>query len=57
MLIDEALASKNALAILEGAGMKATPGQRARLAGGLLSYMAPALMVGTAAPLVGNQFD
>lgn len=56
-LLDEALATKNALAIMEGAGMKATAGQRARLAGGLLSYMAPALMVGTAAPAVGNLFD
>lgn len=56
-LIDEGLATKNALAIMEDAGMRATLGQRGRLAGGLLSYVAAGLGSAALATAVGNQFD
>ena len=56
-LVDEALASKNALAIMDTAGMRATAGQRGRLAGGMLSYLGAPLLLGASANLVGNQFD
>ena len=46
-LIDEALATKNAFAIMEDAGLRATLGQRGRLAGGYLSYLAPVLLAGS----------
>ena len=56
-LIDEALASKNALAILQNAQMRATPMQRARLAGGFLSYMGTPLVLGSLSSGVGNMLD
>ena len=56
-LIDEALASKNALAIMEDAGRKATLGQRGRLAGALMSYMAVPIGTAVLANTIGNQFD
>jgi hypothetical protein len=56
-LIDEALASKNALAVMNDAGMRATPGQRGRLAGGYLSYLAPVLIAGSVGNFAGNLVD
>jgi len=56
-LVDEALATKNGLAIMDGAGMRATMGQRGKLAGGLLSYLATPLIAGAGGNLLGNQFD
>lgn len=56
-LIDEALASKNALAIMNDAGMRATAGQRGRLAGGYLSYLAPVLLAGSVGNAFGNAAD
>ncbi len=56
-LIDEALASKNALAIMNDAGMRATAGQRGRLAGGYLSYLAPVLIAGSVGNALGNVVD
>lgn len=56
-IADEFLASKNALAIMDTAGMRANLGQRGRLAGGLMSYAAAPLLAGATANLVGNQFD
>ena len=56
-LVDEALASKNGLAILENAGRRATLGQRGKLAGGYLSYVAPVLMAGVGGNIVGNLVD
>ena len=41
-LVDEALASKNALAIMKEAGMPATIGQRGRLAGAYGTYLGSA---------------
>jgi hypothetical protein len=56
-LVDEALASKNALAIMDDAGMRATAGQRGRLAGAYLSYVAPVLIGGSVANALGNVAD
>lgn len=56
-LIDEALATKNGLAIMKDAGMKATPGQRGRLAGAYLSYAAKPLIAGLGGNVLGNVVD
>ena len=56
-LVDEALASKNALAIMDNAGMKATLGQRGRLAGALMSYAAGPVLAAIAGNQVGNMLD
>ena len=56
-IADEFLASKNALAIMDTAGMRADLGQRGRLAGGLMSYAAAPLLAGASANFIGNQFD
>ena len=51
-LIDEGLATKNGLAIMENAGRRASLGQRGRLAGGYLSYLAPAIATGAIGNLI-----
>jgi hypothetical protein len=56
-LVDEALANKNALAIMQSANMTATPLQRGRLAGGYLTYLGAPLLAGAVANQVGNYFD
>ena len=56
-LIDEALASKNALAIMNDAGLKANMAQRGRLAGAYMSYLAPVLIAGSVGNAVGNVAD
>lgn len=56
-LIDEGLATKNALAMLDAADMRATLGQRGRLAGALLSYAAAPMIAGSLGTAIGNQFD
>ena len=56
-LIDEALATKNALAIMKDAGMPATMAQRGRLAGGYLSYMSVPIMSGMMGNALGNFAD
>ena len=56
-LIDEGLATKNALAMMDTADMRANLGQRGRLAGGLLSYVAAPMVTATMATALGNQFD
>ena len=56
-IIDEALATKNALAMLDTAGMRASLGQRGKLAGGLLSYVAAPMATAATATAIGNQFD
>jgi len=56
-LIDEALATKNGLAIMKDAGMRANLGQRGRLAGGYLSYLAPVLIAGATGNFAGNLVD
>ena len=56
-IINEALASKNALAMMKDAGMPANMGQKARLAGALLSYIGAPLISGSVGTAIGNQFD
>ena len=56
-LVDEGLASKNALAIMDTADMRASLGQRGKLAAGLLSYAALPILAGAAGNAVGNQLD
>lgn len=56
-LIDEGLATRHGLAIMDKANLRASMGQRGKLAAGLLSYLAPAAVVGLGANIVGNQFD
>lgn len=56
-IADEILATKNGLAILDTAGMRASLGQRGRLAAGLVSYLGAPLLMGATANFVGNQFD
>jgi len=57
VIINEALASKNGLAMLKDAGMPANAGQKARLAGALLSYIGAPLIAGSVGTAIGNQFD
>ena len=56
-IADEIFATKNGLAIMDTAGMRATLGQRGKLAAGLLSYLGAPLLIGAGANFVGNQFD
>ena len=56
-IADEALATRQGLAIMDKADMRASLGQRGKLAGGLLSYMAAPLLAGAAGNKVGNIFD
>lgn len=56
-IIDEALASKNALGIMDNAGMRATLGQRGRLAGALMSYTAGPVLAAIAGNQIGNMLD
>jgi len=56
-ITDEILASKNGLAIMENAGMRASLGQRGKLAGALLSYLAAPIIAGSAGNMVGNLVD
>ena len=56
-IADEILATKNGLDIMNRAGMQAKVGQRAKLAGGLLTYLAAPLAAGGLAANVGNIFD
>lgn len=57
ILIDEALASKNALALMEDAGRPARLGQHARLAGGYLSYLAAPITAAVLGNSLGNIID
>lgn len=56
-LIDEALATKNGLAVMEKAGQRADLGQRGRLAGAYLSYMAVPVVAGLMGNTLGNFAD
>ena len=56
-LIDEGLATRHGLNILNKSGLRATMGQRGKLAGGLLSYLAAPVAAAAAANVVGNQLD
>ena len=56
-IINEALATKNAFAMMKDAGMPANMGQKARLAGALLSYIGAPLVAGATGTAIGNIFD
>ena len=56
-VLDELNATRHGLGIMKDAGMPADRGQRARLAGAALSYMAVPLVMGGAANMTGNIFD
>lgn len=56
-LADEALATRQGLAIMDKAGMRATLGQRGKLAGGLMSYLAAPILAASLGNTVGNQLD
>ena len=56
-LADEALATRHGLAIMDKAGMRASLGQRGRLATSLMSYAAPAVMAGLAGTGIGNTLE
>ena len=53
-LVDEALATNNALAMMKNTGMTATPAQRGRLAGAYLTYAAAPLVAGLSGSYLGN---
>lgn len=57
IIADEILASKNGLAMLDTAGMRASLGQRGRLAANLMSYLGAPLLLGTSANFAGNLMD
>ena len=56
-LVDEGLATKNGLAIMDNAGTRASLGQRGKLAGVYLSYLMPAIAAGGLGNFIGNQLD
>ena len=56
-LLDEGLASMKGLDIMNRAGSRASLGQRGKLAGGYLSYLAPAIAMGLGSASLGNVFD
>ena len=56
-ILDEIGATRHGLAIMDTAGMRANLGQRGKLAGGLLSYMAAPIAVGAVANFGGNLVD
>tara|TARA_R110002012_G_C11506228_1_gene597897 strand:+ start:221 stop:928 length:708 start_codon:yes stop_codon:yes gene_type:complete len=56
-LADEALATRHGLAIMNKADLRASLGQRGKLAGGLLSYLAAPIIAGASGNAIGNLFD
>ena len=56
-LVDEGLATRHGLAIMDKAGMRASLGQRGKLAAGLMSYLTPAIVAGMGGNIVGNMLD
>ena len=56
-LLDEGIASTNALRIMDKAGAPATGMQKRRLAAAWADYLAPALIAGLSGNIVGNLVD
>lgn len=56
-LIDEAGASLTGLDLMNRAGTRASLGQRGRLAGAYMTYLAPAIVAGLGAAGAGNLLD
>ena len=57
ILADEFMASNTALRMMETAGNRASLGQRGKLAGSFLSYLAPVIGTGLISGAAGNLFD
>ena len=57
VLADELMATNTGLRMMQTAGTRATLGQRGKLAGSLLSYLAPVIGTAAISGAVGNQFD
>ena len=56
-LIDEGIATANGINIHNKAGFRMNMGQRGKLAGNMLSYLAPAIIAGTSGNMIGNILD
>lgn len=56
-ILDEVNATRHGLGIMKDAGMRADVGQRARMAGGILSYMALPIALGGVANATANLVD
>jgi len=56
-ILDEINATRHGLGILDTAGMRASLGQRGKLATGLLTYLGAPLLAGTTANYAGNLID
>jgi len=56
-ILDEAFATNTGLRMMETAGTRASLGQRGKLAGSLLSYLAPAIGAAAVSGTVGNMLD
>lgn len=56
-ILDEVLATHHGLKIMDRAALAPTLGGRAKLAGGLLSYLATPLAIGATANIAGNLMD
>lgn len=57
VLADEALATYHGQRIMDKAGLRTSLGQRGKLAGGLLSYMALPVLAGVGGNMLGNVID
>ena len=57
VLADEALATYHGQRIMDKAGLRTSLGQRGKLAGGLLSYMAVPVLAGVGGNMLGNVID
>ena len=57
VLADEALATYHGQRIMDKGGLRTSLGQRGKLAGGLLSYMAVPVIAGAGAYVLGNVVD
>jgi len=56
-IIDEIMATNQALGIMDTAGMRASLGQRGKLAAGLMTYLGAPMLAATAGNVVGNLMD
>lgn len=56
-ILDEALATKEGLALMDTAGMRASLGQRGKLAAGLMTYLGAPVLMAAASNTVGNLMD
>ena len=57
LLADELMATNTGLRMMQTAGRRASLGQRGKLAGSYLSYLAPVIGTGLISGAAGNLFD